>query len=104
PYSLGDPPAHLSFPTRRSSDLQAHTALLLARESIGILGEAWSVLRDAKKTIEVELGEGDDADPDASNPDRDPADLLRVELGEVEDRKSTRLNSSHVKTSYAVFC
>src|SRR5690606_39828565 len=25
-------------------------------------------------------------------------------LGEIEDRKSTRLNSSHVKISYAVFC
>src|SRR5690606_41228471 len=24
--------------------------------------------------------------------------------GDVEDRKSTRLNSSHVKISYAVFC
>ena len=63
---------------------QAHTALLLARESIGILSEAWSVLRDAKKSIEKDLGEGDDADPDATNPDRDPADLLRVELGELE--------------------
>jgi len=63
---------------------QAHTALLLARESIGILSEAWGVLRDAKKTIEKDLGEGEDADPDATNPDRDPADLLRVELGELE--------------------
>src|SRR5690606_40258747 len=27
-----------------------------------------------------------------------------VEHREVEDRKSTRLNSSHVKISYAVFC
>src|SRR5690606_16928313 len=27
-----------------------------------------------------------------------------VELSERLDRKSTRLNSSHVKTSYAVFC
>src|SRR5690606_41837491 len=26
------------------------------------------------------------------------------ELGEIVDRKSTRLNSSHVKISYAVFC
>src|SRR5699024_9309274 len=26
------------------------------------------------------------------------------ELHQVEDRKSTRLNSSHVSTSYAVFC
>src|SRR5690606_40322151 len=25
-------------------------------------------------------------------------------VGRVEDRKSTRLNSSHVKISYAVFC
>src|SRR5690606_42087212 len=25
-------------------------------------------------------------------------------LGDAEDRKSTRLNSSHVKISYAVFC
>src|SRR5438270_4033489 len=29
-------------------------------------------------------------------------DKLRVRLG--EDRKSTRLNSSHSQTSYAVFC
>src|SRR3989442_5594152 len=26
------------------------------------------------------------------------------ELGDVRDRKSTRLNSSHVRISYAVFC
>src|SRR5690554_7452413 len=29
--------------------------------------------------------------------------VLRV-LGDIEDRKSTRLNSSHVRISYAVFC
>ncbi len=63
---------------------QAHTALLLARESIRILAEAWGVLGDAKKAIEKDLGEGEDADPDATNPDRDPADLIRVELGELE--------------------
>src|SRR5690606_41785553 len=37
-----------------------------------------------------------------------PAQEVLLERGpgleEVEDRKSTRLNSSHVKTSYAVFC
>src|SRR5690606_7120363 len=40
-----------------------------------------------------------------------PDDLLIVDLGSVypelagkRDRKSTRLNSSHVKISYAVFC
>src|SRR5206468_5482275 len=29
---------------------------------------------------------------------------LGVDLGDVEDRKSTRLNSSHDQISYAVFC
>src|SRR5690606_39353744 len=31
-------------------------------------------------------------------------DIARVLFIEYVDRKSTRLNSSHVKTSYAVFC
>lgn len=62
---------------------QAHTALLLARESIAILHEAWSIVQEAKAQIMKDLGEGDDADPDATNPDRDPADLPRVELGEL---------------------
>src|SRR5207249_752092 len=29
---------------------------------------------------------------------------LRMEMGAASDRKSTRLNSSHVSISYAVFC
>src|SRR5690606_41599431 len=45
------------------------------------------------------------------NVESNPQDLARIEgatlvadaAGNV-DRKSTRLNSSHVKTSYAVFC
>src|SRR5690606_39773756 len=31
-------------------------------------------------------------------------DAVRVLRSELQDRKSTRLNSSHVKISYAVFC
>src|SRR5699024_1656347 len=31
-------------------------------------------------------------------------DQLMIELDGTEDRKSTRLNSSHVSISYAVFC
>src|SRR3989442_7732266 len=34
----------------------------------------------------------------------DQASGLRVESDNVGDRKSTRLNSSHVRISYAVFC
>src|SRR5690625_5518915 len=38
-----------------------------------------------------------------------PGDILKVKIEKIEiadqaDRKSTRLNSSHVATSYAVFC
>src|SRR3712207_8462314 len=36
---------------------------------------------------------------------RDPGDLLDREVGaEAQDRKSTRLNSSHANISYADFC
>ncbi|MCY1062468.1 TolC family protein [Nannocystis sp. SCPEA4] len=62
---------------------QAHTALLLARESLAILDEAWKVVQEAKGQILVDLGETEDADVDDTNPDRDPADLPRVELGEL---------------------
>src|SRR5258705_7222123 len=34
----------------------------------------------------------------------DPAHVARVEAAEAGDRKSTRLNSSHLGISYAVFC
>src|SRR2546430_5684117 len=44
----------------------------------------------------------------ACAPYRKAADLFEytrdVEDGEIRDRKSTRLNSSHSQTSYAVFC
>src|SRR5689334_24494738 len=33
-----------------------------------------------------------------------PSRLEAVELGHLQDRKSTRLNSSHSSISYAVFC
>src|SRR5690606_41803037 len=36
--------------------------------------------------------------------DLDTGDLVDVADDGVQDRKSTRLNSSHVKISYAVFC
>src|SRR3712207_7142545 len=33
-----------------------------------------------------------------------PGDGGQLRLGQLEDRKSTRLNSSHAHISYAVFC
>src|SRR5690606_40966611 len=38
------------------------------------------------------------------DPAYDDVEARLLELPPVPDRKSTRLNSSHVKTSYAVFC
>src|SRR5439155_18664537 len=65
----------LSFPTRRSSDLVA------------------ADLRRAHRVGRVE-------DP----LDDEGAWEIAAIAFEIADRKSTRLNSSHVATSYAVFC
>src|SRR5256885_13015428 len=42
-------------------------------------------------------------DPPAAHRD-DPHARVRLRLTQLEDRKSTRLNSSHLVISYAVFC
>src|SRR5690606_41258723 len=89
--AAGSPRALPSFPTRRSSDLAER---------------------------EVEQGAGDVAAEDepaggeqlveaAAHPVLGQAGLggdLRGGGAAAQDRKSTRLNSSHVKISYAVFC
>src|SRR5436309_7629129 len=55
-------------------------------------------LHDALPISAARPGRGDDSV-------LDPAQEERGGIGRsVEDRKSTRLNSSHVKISYAVFC
>src|SRR5690606_41329186 len=87
--------ALLSFPTRRSSDLQttrycpacgaARCDVCGEREDPRRGRRAPPRARAAGKAVRLR---GADADP----------------LRPSEDRKSTRLNSSHVKISYAVFC
>src|SRR5690606_41817014 len=89
-----DLPDLLSFPTRRSSDLPTIEAILKE------LGENIKLARLRRKITTTMLAER--------------AGMGRVTLRKVEngdsgvtlgaDRKSTRLNSSHVKISYAVFC
>lgn len=68
--------------------LQAHTTLLLARESQVILRDAKEVVDKALTRVEADLGGGGaddwDADADVANPDRDPNDLIRVQLAQVE--------------------
>src|SRR5699024_12707719 len=88
--------AHLllpSFPTRRSSDLQVRVGRL--PDQPGAAGGG-PVLRAPQRLPPLAEHQG-------------PAHPAGVGAGQVrddpaEDRKSTRLNSSHVSISYAVFC
>src|SRR5690349_23900253 len=75
-----------SFPTRRSSDL--------AR----VLPTHW--LSPRERRYDRHAG-GTEPDSRRVQHRRGQAGADR---GSVEDRKSTRLNSSHVEISYAVFC
>src|SRR5690606_39309203 len=87
----------LVFPTRRSSDLEQRLGELHDRRTAEIPGIG--VLHfDPPRDIVFDYGP---ALPCHSN------GLIFEALdrrGELLDRKSTRLNSSHVKISYAVFC
>src|SRR5690606_41962783 len=98
PYSLAAP----SFPTRRSSDLSAAVRLPSAgagrRRRVGRHGA--SVAGDLQPHRVV---------GNRRRPPEHHRRLLAGPLGRdrgraAPDRKSTRLNSSHVKISYAVFC
>src|SRR5690606_42155143 len=89
-----DPRDLHSFPTRRSSDL------------LRTLGNP--VLAALERTRE---GQNPDepvpmSPEDMAAAQRELPDLLRevCKVALCRDRKSTRLNSSHVKISYAVFC
>src|SRR5690606_40517208 len=80
----GDPGTQHSFPTRRSSDL--------------IRGSRSKTSRPAPPMVP-----NHSACASACSSTTSPrAVLMRKAPG--RDRKSTRLNSSHVKISYAVFC
>src|SRR5439155_24540828 len=95
-FSSGAHRALHSFPTRRSSDLwltysgsywsSRHSALSqINRDNVGHLALRWiHQLEGASDCVEV-------------------SPVVRKGIMFV-DRKSTRLNSSHVAISYAVFC
>src|SRR5690625_5314689 len=91
----------LSFPTRRSSDLIANDVRWLASGPRSGLGE-----------ITIPTNEpGSSIMPGKVNPTQSEAVTMVVTqvMGNdatigFADRKSTRLNSSHVAISYAVFC
>src|SRR3712207_7219025 len=55
--------------------------------------------------VQLETGPADAGEPlvERHHPLAPPAQIAVV-VGEEQDRKSTRLNSSHANISYAVFC
>src|SRR5690606_42154541 len=83
-----------SFPTRRSSDLAATRSSFSADRQRANTDSAISVRGTPKSraTVPVHL-------PVPFCPA-----VSRILSTRGRDRKSTRLNSSHVKISYAVFC
>src|SRR5699024_12135683 len=93
--SFGPRPELLSFPTRRSSDLpQVAGAQRVPRIDDVVLAEAHiepglRELLHPRHTATLRVG---------VHP------RLQVRVHQGVDRKSTRLNSSHVSISYAVFC
>src|SRR5690606_41894456 len=99
-----DPPLLHPFPTRRSSDLSAVSQQLAVLE------------KEAGVPLLVPTGRRVQLTPQAEILVEHTTRMLeQLELMEAEmhssldavsgkDRKSTRLNSSHVKISYAVFC
>src|SRR5690606_41378244 len=93
PRRSAPPPGLRSFPTRRSSDLRR-----CACRQFLIL--AWSRLPPRQRPGAVPAGarRGSRRTPCPRCPVSSAAPTCPL------DRKSTRLNSSHVKISYAVFC
>src|SRR5205085_5130522 len=88
-----------SFPTRRSSDL---VSLLRGRQAQETPGARCDGCQGSKREppapLVQDLGRGGRARVHL----RDDVEKNRRHL--EEDRKSTRLNSSHSQISYAVFC
>src|SRR5439155_14361744 len=96
-YWLVDHPDLHSFPTRRSSDLQM----------MGVPAEDRPYVRQlAEKLLYIGRGEHDRM-PILTEGMKGMVEYVSPLVDERmvrPDRKSTRLNSSHVAISYAVFC
>src|SRR5699024_12401798 len=90
-HSSAAHPALHSFPTRRSSDLPHHLFTLISVVLVCRECDPAALRRLRRYASEVNY--------------RAPeSGWSSIRLAVVEDRKSTRLNSSHVSISYAVFC
>src|SRR5690606_41125709 len=89
-----------SLPTRRSSDLgrPRHGRRLPGRPRLAALECARAAVRAAARDL------GPDGGVRHARRNEQRQRVAPCRRADAGDRKSTRLNSSHVKISYAVFC
>src|SRR5204862_6798128 len=92
-------PDSLSFPTRRSSDLRLAQLRAIARDDECLQALAELLVGDAHDGRLLDSGVIGEQVLDLPR-----EDVLAAADDHLIDRKSTRLNSSHVEISYAVFC
>src|SRR5699024_11585863 len=86
-----------SFPTRRSSDLtRMYFNMCLAYTGREEITNAINEVRECVSKGILHVGD--------INAESLASAMYSRGMPEPEDRKSTRLNSSHVSISYAVFC
>src|SRR5437868_11282957 len=85
----------LSFPTRRSSDLEKFRIWYLGSRLRSTPNAAFLLRQPRIENLSKNSSSCGSAETDSTC-------ACRVRL--CGDRKSTRLNSSHVSISYAVFC
>src|SRR5690606_41694127 len=80
------------------------STIALAVTAFGIAGcSSGGSKRSSSSTIVPSQPGGPGGPGGGNGPGTNPGDNT-PNKGNLEDRKSTRLNSSHVKISYAVFC
>src|SRR5947199_6825135 len=85
--SASAPPHPPSFPTRRSSDLKRHSPSVDTQNRVRCSCGRYTISTSAPLSRTSDTGA-----------------LEKMVYRPQEDRKSTRLNSSHLGISYAVFC
>src|SRR5690606_39664249 len=96
--------------TPRLYPLALHDALPIFRHTLELWLQAADSFGDALddadglENLDIEGGEDEQRDAGTDGNQDDTPIVKFVNKVLIEDRKSTRLNSSHVKISYAVFC
>src|SRR5205814_9798200 len=103
PFTSYRAPSSLhSFPTRRSSDLVTMDITMPGMDGVEAMGAI--LAGDPKARVIMVTSHGQEAMVIRSLDAGALGYVLKPVVKERLDRKSTRLNSSHLGISYAVFC